>query len=260
MQLIFERPNFAFQISNMQVSQNKILITGATQGIGLEMARRFSALNNEIITVGRNKQKLQELSDSDPNIFPFPCDLSQPEEVIRLKEFVMKQHPDLNMLINNAGIQYNYVFEGGSAITQKIQDEIQVNLVAPIQLINALIPVLQKNEAPTIVNVSSGLAIVPKASAPVYCASKAAIHIFTKSLRYQLPYFKVFEILPSLVDTEMTKGRGSNKISPEQLVTEFIHGLKKDTLEINIQKVKLLRVINRVSPVLADRIMKGVTQ
>lgn len=126
-----------------------------------------------------------------------------------------------------------------------------------MQLINALIPILQKNEHPAIVNVSSGLAFVPKASAPVYCASKAAIHIFTKSLRYQLPQFKVFEIIPPLVDTEMTKGRGKGKITPQQLVNEFIRSFEKDRWEINIHKVKLLRLIQRVSPALADRIMKG---
>lgn len=260
MLLILEKPIFAFQISNMQLSKNKILITGATQGIGLEMAQRLSALNNEIIAVGRNLQKLQELSDSDSRIFHFACDLSQPDERMRLMVFVKAKHPDMNVLINNAGIQYNYVFDGATDIAHKIQEEVQVNVVAPMQLINALLPIMQKNKSPAIVNVSSGLALVPKASAPVYCASKAAIHIFTKSLRYQLPHFKVFEIISPLVDTQMTQGRGAAKISPERLVTEFIQSFKQDKFEINIHKVKLLRVIHRISPSFADRMMKGVTQ
>lgn len=116
---------------------------------------------------------------------------------------------------------------------------------------------LEKKEA-AIVNVSSGLGLVPKESAPVYCASKAGLHIFSKSLRYQLEStnVKLFEIIPSLVDTDMTKGRGKGKLIPEQLVEEFWKNFVKDKYEIKIGKVKLLHLINRISPKLAESIMK----
>ena len=249
-----------FQNRSMQLSHNKILITGATQGIGLALAQKLSSLNNEIVAVGRNSKKLEELSQKDSNIFPFQCDLNEPDAIQKMEHFISSNHPDLNVLINNAGIQYNYVFNGDEEIQEKINSELNVNVLVPMQLINALIPVMQRNESLAIVNVSSGLGFVPKASAPVYCASKAAIHIFTKSLRYQLPQFKIFEIIPPLVDTQMTKGRGNGKISPQQLVAEFISAFEKDRLEINIHKVKLLRIIQRLSPVMADKIMRGVTE
>jgi len=122
-----------------------------------------------------------------------------------------------------------------------------------------LLPIVQDNKNSAIVNVSSGLAIVPKAKSAVYCATKAAIHIFSKSLRYQLDTVKVFEIIPPLVDTHMTKGRGKGKITTQRLVNEFIKAFKKNRYEVNIHKVKLLRIINRISPKIADSIMKGIT-
>src|SRR5690606_16065429 len=125
--------------------------------------------------------------------------------------------------------------------------EININLTAPIKLTASLLPVLQVNSNSAIVNVSSGLAIVPKTKSAVYCGTKAAIHIFSKSLRYQLENVKVFEIIPPLVDTEMTKGRGNGKITPQRLVDEFIKAFKSNRYEVNIHKVKLLRIVNRIS-------------
>ncbi len=243
----------------MQLHKNKILITGATSGIGKALTVKFLELDNEIIAVGRNEKKLDELSKSDNRIIPFKCDISKQEELDKLTLFVEQKHKDLNILINNAGIQYNYNFIEDLQILYKIEHEIKVNLFAPIKLINLLLPTLQTNNNSAIVNISSGLAIVPKSQAPVYCGTKAGIHIFSKSLRYQLKKVKVFEIIPPIVDTAMTKGRGKSKISPQKLVDEFITAFKKNRYEVNIGKVKLLRIINRISPSLADRIMKGIT-
>lgn len=243
----------------MQLHKNKILITGATSGIGKALTVKFLELDNEIIAVGRNEKKLDELSKSDNRIIPFKCDVSKQEELDKLTLFVEQKHSDLNILINNAGIQYNYNFIEDLQILYKIEHEIKVNLFAPIKLINLLLPTLQTNNNSAIVNISSGLAIVPKSQAPVYCGTKAGIHIFSKSLRYQLKKVKVFEIIPPIVDTAMTEGRGKSKISPQRLVDEFITAFKKNRYEVNIGKVKLLRIINRISPSIADRIMKGIT-
>ncbi len=241
----------------MKLSNNKILITGATAGIGEALLKKFLELNNQIIAVGRNKQKLKELANQDKRIIAFPCDISKSADLENLIAFIKQQHPDTNILINNAGIQYNYLFEQEEQLLQKIEHEISINFTAPLKLIALLLPLFRNNQHTAIVNVSSGLGIVPKKQAPVYCGTKAGIHIFSKSLRYQLKETKVFEIIPPLVDTQMTKGRGKGKISPEQLVNEFIRAFKKDQYEINIGKVKLLKIINRISPALAERIMKN---
>ncbi len=243
----------------MQVHKNKILITGATAGIGRALTEKFLELDNEIIAVGRNEKKLEELAKSDKRIIPFKCDISKQEELDKLILFIEKEHKNLNILINNAGIQYNYNFGKEHLLLCKVEHEINVNFLAPLKLIALLLPTLQINDNSAIVNVSSGLAIVPKAQAPVYCGTKAGIHIFSKSLRYQLDKVKVFEIIPPLVETAMTEGRGKGKISPLRLVNEFIKAFKKDKYEVNIHKVKLLRIINRISPSIADKIMRGLT-
>ncbi len=243
----------------MILNNNKILITGATSGIGKELTKRFCQLNNQVIAVGRNENRLNELAKFDSRIIPFKCDISLQSELDRLVAFIKKEHNDLNVLINNAGIQYDQTLLNETYALQKIEHEINTNLVSPIKLIALLLPLLQINSNSAIVNVSSGLALVPKTKAAVYCGTKAAIHIFSKSLRYQLNKVKVFEIIPPLVDTEMTKGRGKGKISPQRLVNEFIKAYQKNKYEINIHKVKLLRLINRISPKIADRIMNRAT-
>ncbi len=250
---------FALTITSMKLSNNKILITGASSGIGRAFAEKFCQLDNRIIAVGRNEARLEQLAKADNRIIPFKCDISLQPELDRLVAYIRREHTDLNVLINNAGIQYSQTLLDKTYTLQQIENEINTNLTAPVKLIASLIPVLQQNSNSAIVNISSGLAIVPKATSAVYCGTKAAIHIFSKSLRYQLDKVKVFEVIPPLVDTEMTKGRGKGKISPQRLVDEFIKAYRNNRYEVNIHKVKLLRIINRISPKIADRIMRGAT-
>lgn len=241
--------------TTMRLHNNKILITGATQGIGASLLRKFIQLDNQVIAVGRNQEKLQQLAKKDARIIPFACDVSKADDLDALTLFVEQQHPDTNILINNAGIQYNYHFSEDVQLLGKIEHEINVNFTAPLKLIALLLPTLQQSENSAIVNVSSGLGLVPKMQAPVYCGTKAGLHIFSKSLRHQLDNVKVFEVIPPLVETAMTAGRGKGKITPDQLTEEFLRSFRKDRLEVSIGKVKLLKLIHRLSPALADRIM-----
>lgn len=240
----------------MKITGNKILITGATAGIGLALLKKFINLNNQVIAIGRNEAKLQDLTNQYEGVIPFQCDISKASELDRLIMFVEQQHSDTNILINNAGIQYNYHFAEEAQLLAKIENEININFLAPLKLIALILPILKTNENAAIVNVSSGLGLVPKQQAPVYCGTKAGLHIFSKALRYQLRHTKVFEIIPALVDTQMTSGRGKGKISPDQLVEEFIEAFKKDRYEVNIGKIKLLKFINRINPALAESIMR----
>jgi len=210
----------------MKLNGNKILITGATSGIGKALTKRFCELDNQVIAIGRNEEKLQQLTQFNNQIIPFKCDISLQSDFDRLVLFVSDKHRDLNILINNAGIQYNCNLLDESYTLQHIEEEINTNLTAPIKLILSLLPVLQMNSNSAIVNISSGLGIVPKAKSAVYCGTKAGIHLFSKSLRYQLDNVKVFEIIQPLVDSAMTNDRGKGKISPQKLVEEFIHASK----------------------------------
>jgi len=241
----------------MRLSANKILITGASQGIGLELVKAFLGHDNEIIAVSRNLESIEASIAKDQRIHLFPCDLSKSSELDRLILYLEKEHPDLNLLINNAGVQYNYHFMEEINPLSKIEKEVAINLLAPLKLSALCLGLLKMNENAAIINVSSGLGLVPKKNAAVYCATKAGIHLFSKALRDQLNSVKVFEIIPPLVDTQMTAGRGKNKLSPKDLVEEFLYHFSRDREEISIGKVKLLRIINRLSPGLADRIMRN---
>lgn len=244
----------------MELTGNKILITGGNSGIGYELAKRFYGLGNQLIITGRNEERLERVKQEFPQVEIFRCNLSVNEDLDNLVLYLKQQHKDLNILINNAGIQYNYRFGDGQEvdILDKIEDEVQVNLIAPIKLIALCLPLLQQNKPSAIVNVSSGLGFVPKQSAPVYCGTKAGVHLFTQALRYQLESsnVKVFEIIPPLVDTPMTAGRGENKLSAAQLVEEFIQAFRKDRPEANIGKVKTLRFLHRILPGLAEGMLK----
>jgi short-subunit dehydrogenase involved in D-alanine esterification of teichoic acids len=243
----------------MKATGHKVLITGATSGIGLALAEKFTALGNTVIATGRSKEKLALLAQKIPQLITFCCDLASREGIDELIIFIEREHQDLNILVNNAGIQYNYDFLSSSQITYKIDHEIKTNLIAPLQLCALLIPLLQLKPEAAIINISSGLAIAPKKTAPVYCGTKAGIHIFSQALRFQLENsaIKVFEIIPPLVDTPMTAGRGKNKISPQALVEEFWPYFLNNTYEIYIGKARLLNLIYRLSPALALKIMKN---
>lgn len=243
----------------MKLSGNTILITGATSGIGLEMSRRFHALGNHIIAVGRNRDILGALEGEMDDLTGIPCDLSNTDDLISLIETVHERFPELNVLINNAGLQFQMEFPNGAAHPTEIDQEIDVNLRAMVHLTNGFLPLLEKNSNSAVVNVSSGLGFAPKKSAPVYCATKAAVHSFSMSLRYQLEDtpVKVFEVIPALVETPMTAGRGEGKISPVELVDEFVVAYKRDRWEVNIGKVKLLRLMLRLWPAKAFGLLKN---
>lgn len=243
----------------MKLTGNTILITGGSSGIGLALAKTFYQLGNKVIIVARDSKKLNNVQKQFPEIAIFQCDLTKQTDIDGLAVFIEQNHPNLNMLFNNAAIQYNYDFLTEQNIVNKIDYEVSANLTSTIKLCGLLLPVLLKNENAAIVNVSSGLAISPKKTAPVYCATKAAIHNFTKAFRYQMEgkNITVFEILPPIVETPMTEGRGENKISSDQLVSEFINDFKNNKVESYIGKSKLLKFISRISPKLADRILKN---
>jgi uncharacterized oxidoreductase len=244
----------------MKITKNTILITGGGSGIGLSLARAFSRHDNTVIVCGRNSAKLETLHKSDPDIITFVCDIANDQEQQSLINGVMEKFPQLNVLVNNAGIQHNYDFTDGKDHTVLIDEEANINFLAHVKLTDKFLPLLMKKQVAAIVNISSVLAVVPKQSAPIYCATKAAIHNFSKALRYQLEKtpIKVFEIIPTLVDTEMAKGRDKNKVSPEFLAAEVLRAIETDRHEIPIGKTRILFLLNRFMPTVAQRIVRNV--
>ena len=243
----------------MNLSNNTILITGGTSGIGQELLRQFYSLNNKIIVASSNPENLNNLRTEFPHVSTVVCDLGNTKSVRELLGHCLNTYPELNILINNAGIQYNYNWHEEEDGFYKISRELKINLTSPLYLIYGLLPLLIKQKESAVINVSSALAFHPKKSAPVYCASKAALHNATKALRYQLKGspVKVFEIIPPLVDTPMTAGRGSGKLTPKELVDEFMPNFKRNKYESYIGKSKILRLLARFSPRIADNMLKN---
>lgn len=222
----------------MKLSGNTILITGGATGIGFALAERFASMGNEVIICGRREGKLNEAKAKLPKVHVKRCDISKEADRQDLYNWIEKDFSGMNVLVNNAGIQRRIDLTKGPEDLLKNEDEIEINLRSQIYLAALFMPMLLKRKESAIINVSSGLGFVPMAQFPVYSATKAAIHSFTKSLRHQLKNtpIKVFEIIPPAVhDTEL-KGKPIPKsdfsISAGEMASAVIAGLEKDQFEI----------------------------
>lgn len=191
----------------MKLSGNTILITGGGSGIGLAFAERFIQRGNKVIVCGRREQVLQKAKEKFPGIITRKCDIAIEAERIALFSWVTGNYPEINVLVNNAGIQqrFNVLKPDEKYDWSYFSNEITVNLEAPVHLSMLFAPYFAKKEAAAIVNVTSGLAFTPLAIAPVYSATKSALHSYTMSLRHQLSAtaIEVIEIAPPAVNTDL---------------------------------------------------------
>jgi uncharacterized oxidoreductase len=192
----------------MKLENNTILLTGGGSGIGLALAKRFREAGSEVIICGRRADKLREAQEKVPGLHIYECDLAQAADRAELVRKVQADFPELNVLINNAGIQNRFQLVDlppSLDAWEKQRQEIAINFDAPIHLAALLIPHLRQQTDPVIINVSSGLAFAPMAIAPIYCATKAALHSFTLALRQQMRAegIAVLEIVPPAVNTDL---------------------------------------------------------
>lgn len=236
----------------MNPTGHRVLVTGGATGIGFALAEKFHAAGNRVILASRSEAALAKAAAALPGAETCVADVSLAEH----RERIVERFGDITVLVNNAGIQINKPI--AECAPAEIEHELDINFLAPVLLTRAFLPQFIKQPSAAIVNVSSGLALVPKEIAAIYCASKAALHSFSKVLRWQLEgtSVRVFEVLPPLVDTAMTAGRGKGKISPAQLADEFWQGFTSDRYEMLIGKTKLLAFVNRLAPSAADKIMR----
>jgi uncharacterized oxidoreductase len=232
----------------MKTTDNTILITGGGSGIGRGLAEAFHRLGNQVIIAGRGQKTLDETTMANPGMKSLTLDVSDPKSIQSFAGKITKDYPSLNVLINMAGMMQpeNLLVKPDDLSTA--EKTVTTNLLGPIRLTAALLPSLQKQSRATIMNVSSGLAFVPLAMTPTYCATKAAIHSYTQSLRYQLKETKVevIELIPPYVATTLMGNQQANdpKAMPlNEFIDEVMSILKSqpDAKEVCVKKVYPLR-------------------
>ena len=238
----------------MRTRGNTVLITGGSAGIGLAMAKAFSAAGNTVIVCGRNEDRLKMTREVIPGVHTIQCDIADNDERARLLASIQRKFPQLNILVNNAGIMQIYDFVNSLGVSEKIEEEVRTNLLAPVELSSLFLPLLQQQSQAAIVLVSSGLAFVPVANVAVYCATKAALHSFSHSLRHRLKKtsVRVFELLPPPVDTDLLKSLQMPKIQPEKVAEKLLKGLQREHYEIRVGMVRPLRMMSWLAPLFTE--------
>ena len=237
----------------MDINGKTALVTGGTEGIGLEIARQLLAKGAKVIVCSRREEPLE--SARLEGLEAIQADLSTADGCSALAA-ALSGRP-IDMLINNAGMSGN--FGPGEPLDLALTDQaIFLNLNAPLHLIGHFLPGLLQRPEAVVVNVTSGLAIAPRSGGPVYCATKAGLRSFTQSLRHNLgnTNVRVIEALPPVVDTAMTRGRvNGKKMSAQGCAAEIVDAIATNAKEANVGMVKLLRLVYSISPALTRRIM-----
>jgi len=230
----------------MKTAGNTILITGGGSGIGRGLAEAFHALGNHVIVAGRRKAALDETTAANPGMTSLTLDIQDPADIRSFAAKVATRYPALNVLINNAGIMRAEKLQAQQDDLADAEVIIATNLLGPIRLTAALLPLLQKQPRSAIMNVSSGLAFVPMAQTPTYCATKAAIHSYTQSLRHQLraSTTEVLELVPPYVATDLMDGASDPRaMQLDKFIAEVMEILKTHltAVEICVERVKPIR-------------------
>jgi uncharacterized oxidoreductase len=239
----------------MRLEKRTVLITGGTSGIGLELAKQLLERDNTVIITGRDQEKLDATKRALPGVHLFKSDVSNPGAITALHESVLAQFPALDTLVNNAGIMRNLKLSQDRDLND-VTREIEINLSGSVRMVQQFLPHLLTRKGALIVNVSSGLAFVPFPVSPVYCATKAAIHSFTQSLRVQLEgtSVTVIELAPPAVETPLLRGEFAEEMKNQKgmdvkiLAHRAISGIEAGNLEIRPGLSNVLKAMSRIAP------------
>lgn len=239
----------------MELKNSTVLITGGTSGIGLELVKQLTEQGAKLLITGRNTDALNETKRKFPAIQAFQSDVSNPVDIVQLYQDVTRKFPDLNIIINNAGLMRLIDLQDAALDLEDINREIATNLSGTIQMVHQFLPHLITKQSAGIVNVSSAIAFMPYSLAPVYSASKAGVHAYTQALRLQLEEtnVKVFEIIPPGVNTNLQNDwvqqpDPSQMMRVDKMVNVAIDGLLKDKPEIRPFLVSVIKAASRIAP------------
>ena len=241
----------------MKLTGRTILITGGSAGIGLAFALKFLELDNEVIITGRRQAVLDQVKAKHPKLHTIQSDVADPAQIAALAARVKSDFPKLDVLMNNAGIMFHKNLKVPATDLAGLMAEMNVNIGGVISTTSAFIDILRANKG-TVINTSSMLAFVPLPSAPIYSATKAAIHSYTQSLRFQLEEtgVEVIELMPPAVKTDMTAELvegGVTVMTTDELVKQSFAALKTGALEIRPGQSKQLAFLRRLAPNFINR-------
>lgn len=237
----------------MNLKGRTILISGGSAGIGLAFALKFVELGNEVIVTGRRQAVLDEVNAKHPKLHTIQSDVAKPAQIAALAARIKADFPKLDVLMNNAGIMIHRNLTAPAADLSELTTEMNINVGGVIGMTSAFIDILTANTG-TLINVSSALAFVPMPSAPIYSASKAAIHSYTQSLRFQLEKtgVEVIELMPPAVKTDLAADIAEGDVFPlmttDELVKHSFASLKAGALEIRPGQAKQLAFMRRLAP------------
>lgn len=248
----------------MQLDGIKALVTGGSSGVGRALALRLAKAGVSVVITGRDRVRLDAVAQMHPGkIIPIAAELADPAAVDELIATLHREHGDLALLVNNAGVQHLLDLTGDDPekTLPFAREEIAVNLAAPAALTIGLTPILKRQRQAMIVNISSGLAVSPKTAAPIYCATKAALDSLTRTTRYRMEderlAIAVMHVVLPLVDTPMTTGRGSGKMTPEAVANVIVEGIARDRTEVWLGKARILRLLAAVAPGFAAKLLRN---
>lgn len=241
----------------MKLTNRTILITGGSAGIGLAFALKFLELGNRVIVTGRRQAVLDDVKAKHPALHTVQSDVADPAQISALAQTIKRDFPKLDVLVNNAGISRYKNLSVSASDLADLMTEVNVNVGGVIRMTSAFIDLLKVNKG-TLINVSSALAYVPLPCLPIYCATKAAIHSYTQSLRFQLEDtgVEVIELMPPAVRTEMTADlpdEGLTLITTDKLVALSIASLKRGAIEVRPGQSAQLALFRRVAPDFINR-------
>lgn len=233
----------------MKTSGNTILVTGGSSGIGQALARRWNDAGNTVIVTGRRQQGLEETTAGRKGMIGYRLDVSDGNAVTEFARTVVERHPELNVLVNNAGVM-RLEDSTSSRDLADAEGMIRTNLLGPIRLIDGLVEHLSNQADAAIINVTSGLAFVPLPATPTYSATKAAVHSYTQALRIRLKgRIEVIELAPPAVQTELTPGQSTREgyMPLPVFADEVMHLLAQEPTppELLVEHVKYLRFAER---------------
>jgi uncharacterized oxidoreductase len=239
----------------MELKNSTVLITGGTSGIGLEFVKQLTEQGATVIITGRNLDALNKTKQLLPKVHTFQSDVSDSKEIERLYRDVLQQFPDLNIIINNAGLMRLINLQDSTLDLENINREVATNLSGTIKMVHQFLPHLITKKSAAIVNVSSAIAFMSYSSAPIYSATKAGVRAYTQALRLQLEdtSVKVFEMIPPGVNTNLQKDwsvapNPSMMMSADKMVNIAIKGLLNDKKELKPFLISVIKVASKIVP------------